>query len=313
MNYKQLFYFWNVAKLGGVYRAAERLNLTPQTISGQIGEFQKSLEVELFHRVGRKLELTPAGRLTLAQAEKIFQLGDELETSLRNFPIDDALLFEVGVMDAVPKSMAYRLLQPAFEIDRPVRLICHEDKPDNLFAELAIRKLDLVIADRPLPRELGIRGFNHELGTSSVTFCAAEPLARQCAPGFPGSLDGARLLLPRQGATLRGAVTNWFVKRHIHPRIVGEFDDTALMKAFGQAGLGVFPVPTVVAEEVMNALAVQSVGCAKDATVEYFAIARERELRHPAVVAVSRHAAKTFSPLDALPDQSPAATARGPL
>ncbi|WPL16945.1 Na(+)/H(+) antiporter regulatory protein [Thiorhodovibrio winogradskyi] len=296
MNYKQLFYFWNVATLGGVYRAAERLNLTPQTISGQISELQKSLEVDLFRRVGRKLELTQAGQLTLAQAEKIFQLGEELEMSLRNFPIENELLFEVGVMDAVPKSMAYRLLQPAFEIDRPMRLICHEDKPDNLFAELAIRRLDLLIADRPLPRELGIRGFNHELGTSSVTFCACESLARQYASGFPESLDGAHLLLPRKGATLRGAVTNWLAKAGIHPRIVGEFDDTVLMKAFGQAGLGVFPVPTVIAEEVMNAFAVRSLGCANDATVKYFAIAREREPKHPAVVAVNHKAPNTFAP-----------------
>ena len=296
LNYKQLFYFWNVAKLGGVYRAAERLNLTPQTISGQIGELQKSLEVDLFRRVGRKLELTQAGRWTLAQAEKIFQLGEELEMSLRSFPMGNELLFEVGVMDAVPKSMAYRLLQPAFEIDRPVRLICHEDKPDNLFAELAIGRLDLVIADRPLPRELGIRGFNHELGASSITFCAREPLARQCAPGFPNSLEGARLLLPRKGAALRGAVTNWLAEMDIHPCIVGEFDDTALMKAFGQAGLGVFPVPTVIADEVMSAFAVQSVGRADDAKVKYFAISRERELKHPAVVAVNRTASKTFTP-----------------
>ncbi len=295
-NYKQLFYFWNTAKLGGVHRAAERLNLTPQTISGQIGEFQRTLGVDLFRRTGRKLELTQAGKFAMAHAEKIFQLGEELEVSLRNLPMANALLFQVGVMDAVPKSMAYRLIQPAFEIDKPIHLICHEDKHDALFAELAIKKLDLVIADRPLPRELGIRGFNHELGRTGVTFCGSALEAGRLSPGFPGSLDGARMLLPREGAALRGALNNWFAKHHIHPHIIGEFDDTALLKAFGQAGVGVFPAPSVIADEVISAYGVECIGHAEDAVVKYYAISRERTLKHPAVVAVHRMAGSTFTP-----------------
>lgn len=290
LNYRQLYYFWAVAKAGGVTRAAERLHLTPQTISGQLGEFERALGTELFRRAGRRLELTAAGKLALSHADEIFQIGNELEAALRDPTASGDLPFRVGVADVVPKSIAYRLLAPAMSLAESVRLICHEDKLERLFAELAIHKLDLTIADRPLPSELGVKGYSHLLGRCGVVFHAAPALAARYQAGFPKSLNGAPLLIPGSGAAARGALGRWLSERRIEPRIVGEFDDTALMKAFGQAGAGIFPSASVIAEEVQHQYHVKAVGRADEIVVKYYAISVERRITHPAVVAISEAA-----------------------
>ncbi|MDP2819242.1 MAG: transcriptional activator NhaR [Polaromonas sp.] len=300
LNYKQLYYFWNVAKVGSITRAAERLHLTPQTISGQISELERGLGSDLFRRTGRRIELTTAGKLALSHADEIFQIGSELEQLLRNRSGSDELPFRVGVADVIPKSIAYRLLAPAMTLAEPVRLICQEDKLERLFAELAIHKLDLVIADRPLPTELGVKGYSHALGGCGLVFHAVSELAARYRADFPQSLNGAPLLLPGEGTAVRGPLGRWFSERRIQPRIVGEFDDTALMKAFGQAGVGIFPAPEVTAEEVRHQYGVEIVGRAEDVVVKYYAISVERQLTHPAVLAISQ-AAKQALFVDAAP------------
>lgn len=294
LNYRQLFYFWTVAKAGGVTRAAERLHLTPQTISGQLGEFERSLGKELFRRAGRRLELTAAGKLTLSHADEIFQIGNELEASLRDPAASGDLPFRVGVADVVPKSIAYRLLAPAMALADPVRLTCQEDKLERLFAELAIHRLDLVIADRPLGSDVGVRGFNHPLGRCPVDLYASPALAARYRSGFPRSLAGAPMLLPGPSASLRGAVLRWLAEHRIDVRIVGEFDDTALMKAFGAAGTGLFPVPAAISQEVRRQYRVDTVGHLDGVQVRYYAISIERRLTHPAVVAVTREAKRAL-------------------
>lgn len=290
LNYKQLYYFWNVAKAGSITRAAEHLHLTPQTISGQISELERGLGSDLFRRTGRRIELTTAGKLALSHADEIFHIGSELEQLLRNRSSSAELPFRVGVADVIPKSIAYRLLAPAMTLAEPVRLICQEDKLERLFAELAIHKLDLVIADRPLPTELGVKGYSHALGGCGLVFHAVPELAARYRADFPQSLNGAPLLLPGEGAAVRGPLGRWFSERRIQPRIVGEFDDTALMKAFGQAGVGIFPAPAVTAEEVRHQYGVEIVGHAEDVVVKYYAISVERRLTHPAVLAISQAA-----------------------
>jgi LysR family transcriptional activator of nhaA len=290
LNYKQLHYFWNVAMAGGIRRAAERMHLTPQTLSGQIGELERDLGVSLFRRTGRRLEVTEAGKLALSRADEIFQIGNELVEILKSAPPEEAMPFRVGLADQVPKSIAFRLLAPAFRLDRPVRLFCHRDRLENLFAELAIHKLDLVIADRQLPPEMGVKGFNHPLGRCSVTFFGVDALAQNHSQGFPRSLDGAPLLIPYGSAAAHGFLGRWFEEHAIHPQVVGEFDDTALMKTFGQAGLGIFPAPSVMRDEVRRLYDVEVVGEAGDIDMRYYAISAERRLKHPAVMAVSEHA-----------------------
>lgn len=290
LNYKQLHYFWRVAKSGSIARAAEQLRLAPQTISSQIGTLEEALGTELFLRVGRRLELTAAGQLALSYADEIFQIGRELEETVRNRPGQGDILFRVGVADVVPKSMAYHLLAPALGSAGRVRLICREDKLERLFAELAIHKIDLVIADRPLPSQLGVKGYSHTLGRSPIAFYAVRKLAVHYRKGFPQSLSGAPMLLPSDGATMRGALTRWFSENQIEPRIVGEFDDTALMKAFGKAGTGIFPAPAILADEIRSQYDAEIVGRADSVATRYYAISIERKLIHPAVVAISKAA-----------------------
>lgn len=290
LNYKQLYYFWNVAKAGSIVRAAERLHLTPQTISGQIGELERSLGSDLFRRIGRRLDLTAAGRLALSHADEIFQIGNELEQSLRDRVGGGELPFQVGVADAVPKSLAYRLLAPVMGLAEPVCLICYEDKLERLFAELAIHRLDLVIADRPLSPELGVKGYNHELGRYAVALYAVPDLAAHYRANFPRSLDGAPFLIPGDNAAVRGPLARWFNEHQIQPRIIGKFDDTALMKAFGKAGAGIFPAPAILAEGIRDQYGAEFIGCADGVVVRYYAISVERRLTHPAVVAISEAA-----------------------
>jgi LysR family transcriptional activator of nhaA len=292
LNYKQLHYFWAVAKAGSIVRASERLHLTPQTLSGQIGLLEEALGVTLFLRVGRRLELTETGRLTLSYADEVFQIGGELEEALRSRPESRSIQFRVGVDDAVPKSIAYRLLTPAMTLAQPVRIVCREDKLARLLVELAIQRLDLILADRPMPAGTNIKGYSHKLGDCGITFFAEPQLAAQFSEKWPDILDVAPLLIPGKEAAVRAPLMRWFDVHQFRPRIVGEFDDSALMQAFGQAGTGIFIAPSVMADEVRRAHGVIVIGETDEVTEQFYAISMERRLTHPAVVAINDAAQK---------------------
>ncbi|MEW5890338.1 MAG: transcriptional activator NhaR [Pseudomonadota bacterium] len=287
LNYKHLRYFWTVAKAGGVTRASERLHLSPQSISGQLSAFERMLGHKLFSRTGSRLELTDAGRMVLNYADEIFTVGEELEERLFHRAEGWPLLFRVGIADSVPKSVAYRLLEPVVRTPEPLRMACREGKLAALLAELAVHRLDIVIADSPMPASVNVRGFNHLLGECGLTFLATAALARKYRGGFPRSLDGAPLLLPGEDAAVRVGLTRWFERLGTRPRIVGEFDDGALMKAFGRGGIGIFPVPTAIAAEVRRQYGVVAIGRTEAVTERFYAISVERRLTHPAVVAIS--------------------------
>ena len=278
-----------VANTGGIARAAEQLNLTPQTISGQLAELEESLGVKLFNRKGRRLELTEAGTQALAHADEIFQIGAELVQTLQSPLETRELEFRVGIADVVPKSIAYRLLAPALQLDKPVKMYCTENKLECLFSELAIHKLDLVIADRAMPSSFSVKGYSHLLGESSISFFAHSDIAHKYA-NCPSALHNAPLLVPGKGAALRGSLERWLGRRNITPRIVGEFDDSALMKAFGQGGAGIFPAPTIIASEIMSQHGVELISTTDELSVRYYAISAERKLTHPAVLAISQAA-----------------------
>lgn len=290
INYKHLHYFLSVARSGGVTRAAERLHLTPQTLSGQITQFEERLGVALFRRTGRRLELTEAGRLAQSYAEEIFQTGAELEDLLKNGAEERFITFRVGIADVVPKFIAHRLLAPVLELPEAVRLVCHEDRLDRLLADLAIHRLDMVLADRPMPPGTEIKGYSHPLGESALTFMAAPSLAARLTGSFPDCLDGAPLLLPGRDSAIHGALPRWLERQGKHMRIVGEFDDSALMKAFGEAGAGVFPTPAASVADVMAHYKVVSLGETEEIRARFFLISAERRLTHPAARAVSEHA-----------------------
>lgn len=296
LNYKHLHYFWVVAKEGGVARASERLNLTPQTISGQLSLLEEYLGEALFKRVGRNLEITETGRRVLSYADEIFSLGGELEEMVRKLPSGRLLVFKVGVADVVPKSIAYRLLAPALNLPEPVRIVCRENTLDSLLAELAIHQVDLVIADGPIPPGVNVSGFNHALGDCGISFFATAKLAATLGRSFPDNLRDAPLLMPGGSAVVQSRLLKWFDRRHIHPKIVGEFDDSALMKTFGRAGAGVFIAPTPIAAEVEKQYGVVAIGQTDEVRDHYYAISVERKISHPAVAAITKTAREWLIP-----------------
>jgi LysR family transcriptional regulator, transcriptional activator of nhaA len=291
MNYKHLHYFMQVAKTGSVLGASERLHVTPQTISGQIQLLEEQLGSPLFGKSGRGLVLTEAGRLALGYAEDIFSLGAELEQALREHPNSrPALEFRIGVADALPKPIAHRLVEPATRLEEPVRLVCREWKLDNLLAELALHRLDLVLADTPIPQSVSVKAFSHQLGASGQTFFAAPALADRYREGFPHCMEGAPMLMPAQDSATGQKLQSWFQARAVHPHVVGEFDDSALAMEFGRRGAGLFVAPTVLADDIGRQFDVTAIGEADGITVEYFAISVERRITHPCVVAITRSA-----------------------
>ncbi len=290
LNFKHLRYFWTVAKTGSIARAAAQLNVTPQTISGQLTEFADTLGVELFRRSGRNLELSDTGRRILSHADDIFSRGDELLELVRDESRGAATVFRVGCADSVSKLVACKVVEPVFGLADPVRLVCREGRLANLLAELAVHRLDLVIADRPIPAHLSVRGFNHLLGESAMTLFATPELAATLARPFPECLDGAPLLLPGEDFAIYHRLLRWLADHGLHPRIVGEFDDSAMMKAFGQSGAGMFFAPAVTARQVCEQYGVAALGQVESLVEQVYAITTERHLSHPATVAISQAA-----------------------
>lgn len=288
MNYKHLHYFLQVAKLGGVLRASEQLHLSPQTISGQIQLLEEALGTPLFAKSGRGLALTEAGRMVQGYAEDIFSTGAELEEAVRDYPRTERLLeFRVGVADAVPKTIACRLIEPATQLPEPVRIVCREWKLDTLLGELALHRLDLVISDAPIPPSISVRAFNHRLGQCGISFFAAPSLFKDYKGSFPECLDGAPLLMPAQESVVGQRLRAWLQVRSLHPRIVGECDDSALAKEFGRRGMGIFIGPTVLERDIEKQYGVHALGATPEVLEEFFAISVERRITHPCVTAIT--------------------------
>ena len=269
-------------------RAGEQLHTTPQTLSGQIKLLEDWLGRKLFRKNGRNLELTEDGHLALGYADQIFALGSELETAIRQAHGGQRVLeFKVGVADSVTKSIAYHLLEPALAIAEPVRLICHEGKFPDLLAQLALNRLDLVIADEPMSKRLNVKAFNHPLGSASMSFFCAPSLKGQLKGPFPQCLNGFPLLIPGAHASVRQQLEGWLTRHHIQPRIIGEFDDGALMNAFGRQGRGAFMAPTVMEQDTVAQFGVEVIGRSVELVDEFYAVSVQRRITHPCVVAIT--------------------------
>jgi LysR family transcriptional activator of nhaA len=289
LNYHHLFYFWTVARAGSIARASEELRLAQPTISNQLKTLEASLGVKLLERQGRRLVLTDVGRTVLRYADDIFRTGRELQRAVKGLPTGQRLRLVAGVVDVIPKRMAALLLQPAVDAHPDLVLVCREGPLHQLLASLAIHELDVVIADVPASEEVKVKAFNHRLGDCGTTFFAAARHAH-LRKGFPRSLHGAPMLLPSPGTALRRALEAWFTSVGVQPAVVGEFDDSALLMAFGTRGSGVFAVPRVLEDDVRAQHGVQVLGRAEDVREAFYAITVERRLRHPAVVAVAETA-----------------------
>jgi LysR family transcriptional activator of nhaA len=296
MNYNHLHYFWVVAREGSVAKAADVLHLTPQTVSGQVGLLEEALGNALFRRQGRQLVLTDVGQVVFRYADEIFGLARELVDVLNGRLPGGPVLFTVGIADVVPKMIAYRILEPALTGDHSLRVVCREAPFDELLAELAMHKVDIVLADSPVGANLSVKAFSHLLGESGISFFGTPAHAEALAAGFPGSLDGAPMLLPSAHTAVRRGLDQWFDAEGVVPRVLGEFDDSALLKAFGHAGVGVFPAPTAIEAEVARQYAVAVIGRTTRVRARFYAISAERRLKHPAVVTITRAARAALGP-----------------
>ncbi|TSA11137.1 MAG: transcriptional activator NhaR [Betaproteobacteria bacterium] len=292
INFKHLRYFWAIAKSGSIARASAQLHVTPQSISSQLAELEDALGTGLFRRVGRGLEMTDIGRRIVSYAEEIFGLEDELLAVVRDQGSRSALPFRIGIADSVPKSLTYRVVEPALHMDEDVRLFCKEGRLVSLLADLSVHRLDMVIADRAMPTDLKVRAYNHLLGSSDVTVFGTEALVQTLNGTFPALVDGAPFLLPSEEVAIRPALEQWFETQRVRPRIVGEFDDSAMLKAFGQGGAGLFFAPTAIADYVCRQYDVRAVGRIESVVEQLYAITTERRMQHPAAIAISQAASR---------------------
>jgi len=290
LNFKHLRYFWVVGTEGSIAKASDILHLTPQTISGQLKELERQAGVKLFKKSGRKLILSEMGQLVFNYANEMFRIGSELEDVLEGRDPNAFLSLRVGVAMVVPKLLAYRVLEPVLKLTESVNLICNEAPLEDLLANLSIHKLDMVLSDCPVTPTLNTTAYNHVLGESGISFFATTSLAQKYTENFPYSLNDAPILMPTPGCALRRMLELWFENKNIHPVVVAEFADRALMKAFGEASAGIFTTPTAVEADVLRKYAVTVVGRTTEVKESFYAISVERKIKHPAIAAITENA-----------------------
>jgi len=287
LNYTHLLYFWTVAREGTIVKAAQVLHLTPQTISGQLKLLEQAVGEPLFERVGRGLALTNTGQVVKQYADEIFMLGAELAQRVRSQQTLMPTSLNVGIVDSIAKLIALRVIEPALNMDDPVKVTCHEGDLDRLLGDLAVHRLDLVISDRPIPAGTSVKAYSHPLGESHISFFAHRRIARKYLRRFPHSLHDAPLLLPATSTPLRRSLDQWFDDIGVTPRVRAEFDDSALLKAFGEAAIGIYPAPAAIADEVASMYHSVALGSVEHIRESYYAISPERKLKHAAVLQIT--------------------------
>lgn len=290
LNYHHLLYFWTVVRAGSINKASSELRVSSPAISTQLRLLEQQLGEKLLARSGRRLVLTDAGRMVFSYAEDIFALGRELMDVVKNRPTGRPLRLDVGVVDAVPKTIAQLLLEPAMRLREPVRIVCREATSSQLLARLATHELDVVLSDSPVDPNLSIRAYSHLLGESGIMFVAAAKIAGRFRQRFPASLNGAPMFLPTDNTALRRSLDYWFESEGVRPNVVGEFEDYALLRAFGETGTGVFPVPSIFQLQLRKLKGMRVIGQTDKVGMQFFVISAERKLQHPAVVAISEAA-----------------------
>lgn len=286
LNFRHLYYFWVVAKEGSVTRAAERLDVAVQTISAQLSLLEQSIGKSLLAPQGRRLVLTEMGRIALGYADQIFLLGEQMQDALAGADADRRMRLTVGISDSLPKLISARLLEAALGLPEGVKLVCYEDKFESLLGDLSLHKLDVVLTDRPVPPGTTLRVFSHFLGESEITLFGLPELVKKYSEKFPGSLNGAPLLLPTRNNAVRGRIDQWFEAQGLRPDVIGEFDDNALLNTFGRSGLGLFPAPSALAADVEEQFGAVPLGEIPQVREQFYAISNERKIKHPAIEAI---------------------------
>jgi LysR family transcriptional regulator, transcriptional activator of nhaA len=298
LNYHHLLYFWTVARTGSVTAASLELKLSPATISAQIHDLESSLGERLVRRSGRNLVLTETGAMVFRYSSEIFALGRELMSAVRDGPRSGPLRLVIGVADVVPSLIAQWLIEPAMQLPQPVRITCREAAAEQLLAKLAIQEIDLVLSDAPLSSTLNIRAYNHLLGECGITFVGSAKLAEECKKHFPHSLNGAPMLLPTDNTSIRRGLDQWFQSQDIHPKAIGEFEDYSLLRAFGEAGLGILPAPAVLEKRIERIFKLRKIGRTDAVHHRFFVISADRKINHPAVAAIMEGARHNIFQVD---------------
>jgi len=295
LNYHHLYYFWVVVKEGSITAACQQLRVAQPTVSTQIMALEESLGCKLFNRSGRRLSLTENGRMAFRDADEIFSLGHEMVSKLKGQNQEvQRLHLHVGITDMMPKLLAFRLLQPTTRTPEPVSIVCHEGKHADLLARLSVYELDILLTDAPIGSQAKVKAFNHLLGECGVSVFAARSQAARYAANFPQSLHLAPFLFPIAHSNLHRSLNNWFAERRLAPSVVGEFEDSSLIKIFGQSGLGLFVMPTVEEQEILRQYDVQVVGRLAGIKMRFYAISTERKVKNPAVRAITETAHKSI-------------------
>lgn len=294
LNFQHLLYFWAVVRNGSLTKACAELHLSAPTVSAQLRTFEQRLGVRLLMKSGRTLVPSEAGRLVFSYAEEIFALGADLLSALAQRPTHKPMRIVAGIDDVVPKEIAQRLVNAALGLAQPVQLLCREGTLHELLRRLELRELDVVLSDSPVTPSLNLRAYNHYLGGCDVSWMAAPALAKSLRAGFPKSLHGAPVLLPTSDTAIRRALDQWLDRHEVRPLIAGEFEDYALLREFARAGRGVAPVPSVLVKQLRRESGLRELGPARKVRGEFYAISMERTIKHPAVLAICKHAAAVF-------------------
>jgi LysR family transcriptional activator of nhaA len=294
LNYHHLLYFWTVVRAGTITKACEELRLAPPTISAQLRNLEEQIGEKLLTRSGRALVPTEVGRMVYRYADEIFGLGRELMDAVKQRPTGRPLRLVIGVDDVLPKEIAHKLIEPALHLPEQVRVLCREAGIDRLLAELNLHELDLVLSDAPITPSLNVRAYSHPLGESGVVFMATPDLVKRYRARFPRSLDGAPVLLPTDDTAIRRNLDVWFGQHGVRPIMIGEFEDYALLRVFGQAGSGIFPVPSVLEKQFRDQLGVRRIGVVHNVRGRFYAVTVERKIQHPAVLAICEAARKVL-------------------
>jgi LysR family transcriptional regulator, transcriptional activator of nhaA len=282
INYHHLLYFWTVVRAGSIGRASEQLRLAPPTISAQLRSLEASLGEKLLTRSARGVQPTEVGQVVYRYAEDIFALGREMLDTVKGRPTGRPLQVIIGIADVLPKEISHALIGPALQLREQVQITCREDNQEHLLAELAIQELDVVLSGPPAK----VRAYNHLLGECGMTFFATPELSRKYSRKFPKVLHGAPLLLPADNTNVRRALDQWFDAQQIRFFVVGQFEDFALLRRFGETGAGIFAVPSVLEKLFRRERNLRVVGRADAVRNRFYAISVERKLKHPAVVAI---------------------------
>jgi LysR family transcriptional activator of nhaA len=286
-NYRHLYYFWVVAKEGSMSKAAERLDMAIQTISAQVHELEKSLGYLLFKPAGRGIALTESGFAALEIADQIFSIGEKLPEAVRDAALSPKTKIIIGVSDGLPKLITRQLLEPILK-HKDVQLIAHEGDFDSLLADLALHRLDIILADRPAPNNKNLNVYSEELTRTSMAWFSPKQFVKKSKRNFPECLRELPVLLPTSHSTVRLLIDQWLNKHGITPNIVGEFEDSALLKTFAASGLGVFPAGKLVEKDLRETYGMELLGDCEEIYEYFYAIRSEKKIQHPLVQAIIR-------------------------